>query len=38
MIFMKEYVSLTTASMKMGKSIFTVIIATVNKRVKFFIG
>ena len=31
MILMKEYISLTTAAMKMGK-IFTVIIATVAKR------
>ena len=32
MILMKEYVSLTTADMKMGKNIFTVIIAMVAKR------
>ena len=31
MILMKEYISLTTAAMKMGK-MFTVIIATVAKR------
>ena len=31
MILIKQYVSLTTAAMKMGK-IFTVIIATVAKR------
>ena len=32
MILMKEYVSLTTAAMKMGKDIFTVIIVMVAKR------
>ena len=31
MILMKEYLSLTTADMKMGKNIFTVIIAMVAK-------
>ena len=31
---MKEYVSLTTATMKMGKEIFTVIRATVAKSKK----
>ena len=31
---MKEYVSRTTAAMKMGKDNFTVIIATVAKRKK----
>ena len=38
MILIKGYVSLTTAAMEMGKNIFTVIMATVAKRTKFFIG
>ena len=33
---MKQYVSLKTAAMKMGKNIFTAIIAMVAKRKKFF--
>ena len=37
MILMKEYVSLTTASIKMGK-IFTVIVATVAKRKNVSLG
>ena len=38
MILMKEYVSLTTAAMKMGKRHFTVIIVTVAKRKRCFTG
>ena len=38
MILMKEYVFLTTAAMKMSKRHFTVIIATVAKRKRYFIG
>ena len=38
MILLKKYVSLTTAVMKMGKNIFTAIIAMVAKSKKFFIG
>ena len=38
MILMIEYVSLTTATMKMGKYIFTVIIVTVAKRKESLIG
>ena len=38
MVLMKEYVSLITAAKKLGKKHFTVIIALVAKRKKFFIG
>ena len=38
MILMKEFVSLTTAAMKMRKIHFTVIIVTVAKRKRCFIG
>ena len=38
MILMIEYVSLTTATMKMGNYIFTVIIVTVAKRKESLIG
>ena len=35
---MKEYISLTTAAMKMGKRRFTVIIVMVAKKKRCFIG
>ena len=35
---MKEYVSLKATAMKMGKEHFTMIIATVSKKKKCFIG
>ena len=38
MILIKEYVSLATAAMKMGKNIFTVIIVAVAKRKRCFTG
>ena len=38
MILMKEYVSLTTAAMKMSKRDFTVIIVTVARRRRYFTG
>ena len=38
MIFKKEYVSLTTSAMKMGKDIFIVTIGMVAKRKESFIG
>ena len=38
MILIKEYVSLATAAMKMGKNIFTVIIVMVAKTERCFTG